>query len=307
MTINARIKGSWGLAVSAMCLALGVAVGQQAVAGIQGTRHNLSSTGTATYTTFTVTSAGTGTATSTFGSGTATANHTTNGTAEICVFCHTPHGGQAGTDKPPLWNKGLTTGGFTTYSSTTMDGAAATGLVGSVSLACLSCHDGSQAMDNMINAPGSGGYAAGGANQNWTWSVSSTMPSGVTNLGKDLSNDHPVAIPFCGGGVTGSATDGTSTLSGGTCADTDFNGPGFSTGGSNKVYSKKVGAAQVFWVDTATTTKRDKTDLILYDATGVTGPTVECASCHDPHSSTNATFLRISNANSAVCLACHNK
>ena len=30
--------------------------------------------------------------------------------------------------------------------------------VGSVSLACLSCHDGAQAMDNLINAPGSGGY-----------------------------------------------------------------------------------------------------------------------------------------------------
>jgi predicted CXXCH cytochrome family protein len=35
-------------------------------------------------------------------------------------------------------------------------------------------------------------------------------------------------------------------------------------------------------------------------------PFVECASCHDPHTE-NATFLRISNAGSAVCLACHTK
>ncbi len=307
MTINTTIKGGWGIAASALCFALGLAVGQQAVAGISSTRHNLSSSGTTTYTTFTVTSAGTGTQTSTFGTGTATANHTTNGTAEICVFCHTPHGGQVGNDKPPLWNKHLNAANsYTTYSSTTMDGTS--DLTGSVSLACLSCHDGTQAMDNMINAPGSGGYAAGGANQNWSWSVSSTMPSGaVTEIGKDLSNDHPVAIPFCGGGVTGSAVDGTATAAGGTCADADFNGPGGSTGSSNKVYSKKVGTNQVFWVDTATPTKREKTDLMLYSTTNATGPTVECASCHDPHSSTNATFLRISNAGSAVCLTCHNK
>jgi predicted CXXCH cytochrome family protein len=222
------------------------------------------------------------------------------------VFCHTPHGGQVGTDKPPLWNKALPASGtYTVYSSTTMDGAS--DLTGSVSLACLSCHDGSQAMDNMINAPGSGGYSAGGANQNWSWSVSSTMPGGaVTNLGKDLTNDHPVAIPFCGGGVTG-AGNAAVTAATGTCADADFNGPGFSTGGSNKVYSKTVGSNEVFWVDTNDASKRDKTDLMLYGTTNATGPTVECASCHDPHSSTNATFLRISNANSAVCLACHNK
>lgn len=34
---------------------------------------------------------------------------------------------------------------------------------------------------------------------------------------------------------------------------------------------------------------------------------VECGSCHNPHEDTNATFLRISNAASALCLDCHNK
>jgi predicted CXXCH cytochrome family protein len=42
--------------------------------------------------------------------------------------------------------------------------------------------------------------------------------------------------------------------------------------------------------------------------TNVTGgTTIECVSCHDPHVETPALFLRTSNANSALCLACHNK
>jgi hypothetical protein len=71
----------------------------------------------------------------------------------------------------------------------------------------------------------------------------------------------------------------------------------------------------VWWVDTGATGigARSKSDMILYTRTfaGVNGPSVECASCHDPHVEAGgvagATFLRVSNAGSAVCLACHNK
>lgn len=82
--------------------------------------------------------------------------------------------------------------------------------------------------------------------------------------------------------------------------------------------SKMINDKAVWWVDTGTT-GRQKTDMQLYtrtDASGVgsggatlTGaqPFVECASCHDPHTDQQATFLRISNAGSAVCLACHIK
>ncbi|MEQ1806315.1 MAG: hypothetical protein ABL900_13150, partial [Burkholderiaceae bacterium] len=76
---------------------------------------------------------------------------------------------------------------------------------------------------------------------------------------------------------------------------------------------------QVFWVETGGIGKQ-RTDLPLYQrATGGLGPLVECASCHDPHVSSGQTgptgtgrvagetFLRISNASSAVCTACHVK
>jgi hypothetical protein len=81
----------------------------------------------------------------------------TGNTSETCVFCHTPHGSDTNA-AVPLWNKELPDPtSYTRYSTlgtSTLDGEEAP--VGSVSLACLSCHDGSQAVDTVLNVPGSG-------------------------------------------------------------------------------------------------------------------------------------------------------
>jgi len=37
------------------------------------------------------------------------------------------------------------------------------------------------------------------------------------------------------------------------------------------------------------------------------GDQLECATCHNPHEATNATFLRVTNVNSSLCLTCHIK
>jgi predicted CXXCH cytochrome family protein len=261
-----------------------LAVSSQTLAqGIKNSRHNLSSTNV-------------------FG---ADGNKVSN-TDEVCVFCHTPHGASNVTGAPPLWNKFLpaTPTGYTTYStanSSTIDGNVLG--IGSVSIACLSCHDGTQAMDNIINAPGSGNYDATGGGTNglaWSWTGSPRataegLLTGIANLTKDLRDDHPIGIQYCGGGPT-AAAPGTA------CRDGDFFAPANGT----------INAQTVFWVNTTGgTAGREKTDMILYNrdfvGAGGVGPSVECASCHDPHNNTNATFLRISNTGSAVCLACHNK
>lgn len=257
------------------------AVMQPALAGIAETKHNLGSTGTGV-------------------------NHTTD-TTEICVFCHTPHGFDS--TGAPLWNKLLPINTvYTTYaslSSGTMDGIV--GKPGAVSLACLSCHDGAQAMDNIINAPGSGGYdpTGGGADgRGFTWVGNHQINGKLINaggsaamLGTDLSNDHPIGLDYCGGPKNGVI---------GTCKDPDFVIPTAGIGGDM--------ATGPWWVDTADGTNgvRQKTDLILYAAksdrtTGI-GPQVECGSCHDPHSN-NGLFLRrlAGNTNSTTCLSCHVK
>lgn len=276
-------------------LAIGLVFGMSGVAyaaatGIAATKHNLSSSGTGP-------------------------NHTT-ATDQICVFCHTPHGSDTGA-AVPLWNKKLTVGPFNVYNSTA---ASATSSidgeimgVGSVSIACLSCHDGTQAMDNMLNQPGTGGYNAAGANLGGVWTGAATMAgTPIPVLGTDLRNDHPIGIQYCGGGLTGSA--GTVT---GTCNDADFIGAATRTDShfsSAVVKTKDINSSPVFWVETGTANgTREKTDISLYTRTFTagTGPSVECGSCHDPHveskGSDNIMFMRVTTAGSAICLSCHVK
>jgi len=263
--------GVWIAAAAVMMFAAMAAETALAQTSIRDTKHNLGTAGTGTV-------------------------HLTTGTDEVCVFCHTPHGGQVGT--APLWNKNLPSTTYQLYGSTGGESATLDGqvlVVGSVSQACLSCHDGTQAMDNMINAPGSGGYNPAGARPGgYTWTgalADGQMPAaGITNLGSDLRNDHPIGVEYCGGGITEAA---------GTCRDPDFKAVSRST----------INGLVQFWVDTAGPGTREKADMILYrrNFTAGVGPSVECGSCHDPHNYSNPTFLRVANSTSSLCLSCHVK
>jgi hypothetical protein len=98
---------------------------------------------------------------------------------QICQPCHTPHGGMATVTSAPLWNHTETTHAFTLYSSTvssTYQGGTAT--ITGVSKLCLSCHDGTVALDSFGGATGT------------------TMLTGSTLVGFDLSNDHPVGFTY---------------------------------------------------------------------------------------------------------------
>lgn len=223
-------------------------------------------------------------------------------TNEVCVYCHTPHGADT-TAVVPLWNKTLPTSTYQRYSdlnTSSLDGTEAA--VGSVSLACLSCHDGSQAMDTVINAPGRG------MNSGAIGTVGVMAGTPVPMLGTDLQNDHPISIQYGGGGPTAADADG---VYAGALGDPDFTPPTKATINTNPAW----------WVDSEAVPdgQRQRTDMILYtraDAPAGAGaarqPFVECGSCHDPHNSStqgpgSVAFLRTSNAASAVCVACHDK
>jgi predicted CXXCH cytochrome family protein len=226
-----------------------------------------------------------------------------DGTTEICVFCHTPHGSAS---EAPLWNRIIgTASSLTPYTSTTMDGEAV--LAGSPSLACLSCHDGTQAMNTVINATSSAtdyGYNATGAPMSGTWTgagiggIMAGADNTVPNLGTNLNNDHPVAVPFAGGGL-----DDTPSVS--EFGDSDFRVPDTGVIGGQQVWWLEFDPADGATDDTNDGT-RTKVDLMLYtrNSTGF----VECGSCHDPHND-RAQFLRAPSGNvgSQLCLACHNK
>ena len=138
----------------------------------------------------------------------------------------------------------------------------------------------------------------------------------ISSSGLDFRSDHPFGNQYGGGAIS---TDGPPAAPGvyrnTLMRDSDF----------NSAQSAILNGQSVWWIDTVggTAGVREKTDMQLYTrvvaqrvsptsmatAEPVTRPEpfVECASCHDPHSAANPTFLRIVNTGSAVCLACHSK
>ncbi len=96
---------------------------------------------------------------------------------KICIACHTPHNGDLTIADAPLWNHELTVGPFTPYSSPTLD--ATVGDPDNNSKLCLSCHDGTIALENF-------GGATGGTN----------FISPANKVGPDMSGHHPVTFIY---------------------------------------------------------------------------------------------------------------
>jgi predicted CXXCH cytochrome family protein len=101
--------------------------------------------------------------------------------SEICIFCHTPHNSRP---DAPLWNRNDPGSTYILYNSSTTQ--AAPGQPDGSSILCLSCHDGTIALGNVISRTTPIGFAGG----------ITTMPPGTSNLSTDLSNDHPVSFVY---------------------------------------------------------------------------------------------------------------
>ncbi len=108
---------------------------------------------------------------------------------EVCVFCHTPHGSSG---VAPLWNRSLSAGPYRIYESSSL--RARVGQPTGSSKLCLSCHDGTIALGDVLSraAP----ISIAGADR---------MPPGPSNLGTDLSDDHPISFPYSSSFGTGAS------------------------------------------------------------------------------------------------------
>ncbi|MEI8290408.1 MAG: cytochrome c3 family protein [Verrucomicrobiota bacterium] len=113
------------------------------------------------------------------------------GTTELCKYCHTPHLAQSATltgGAAPLWNHQSTVQSYTLYSSATFLGSSTQ--PGPQSKLCLSCHDGTVAIDSYANA---------GIIQSGTHTMISLGAS--TNLigaSGSLTSDHPISFVYNG-------------------------------------------------------------------------------------------------------------
>ena len=140
-----------------------------------------------------------------FSAGSAIRNTDATINGQTCVFCHTPHMGSVSV---PLWNRSGSTATYQVYASSTLDTAAPTSaaIQSSVSGACLSCHDGSIAIDVLTNLNGvahaasvaftrqATAKATYGNNGTGTGNI---LAGGTPFLGTDLRNDHPPCRSRC--------------------------------------------------------------------------------------------------------------
>jgi len=195
---------------------------------------------------------------------------------EVCAFCHFPQGAPNAAQAPSWSRNGNGNGNgngakasFTTYPTLGISSpmAESTNAVGSVSLACLSCHDGTHAQ----------------------------------NVGVGMRGDysHPIGVPYGHGAFVrdqGLATTEIMFLAR-NIEDIDFKRPEVDF----------INRVPVWWVETGEYGRQKSDIQLysrIDEFSGLETPFIECSTCHDPHSRANM-FLRIQNDQSRLCMTCH--
>ena len=110
-----------------------------------------------------------------------------NTTGEICLPCHAPHGNIKGLPyHAPLWNHSVPTNTYTVYTSDTLTATDVDQPSGATKL-CLSCHDGTVALDNFSRKTTGTAFMRPGA-----------ASPGVNhwNFGTNLSATHPLSFVY---------------------------------------------------------------------------------------------------------------
>ena len=98
------------------------------------------------------------------------------GGGQVCAACHTPHNAMGSVSAAPIWNHTVTTQTYVLYASSTLKSTMGQP-TGSDKL-CLSCHDGTVAVDSYRGAAGM------------------TFISSANNLGTNLNVHHPSSFLY---------------------------------------------------------------------------------------------------------------
>ncbi len=196
-----------------------------------------------------------------------------------CVYCHAPQGARAEAAQAPRWQSSEPVA-FSVYGGKAFDAAT---FEGGATLLCMSCHDATQ-------APVVGGSP----------------------------NDHPVGVRYAG--VRGPRSPlpdlqlprsiDAAPLAHDLGVQARPRARAGSVAGFRAPARGVINDRTVWWVATSpNSARRTRSDLPLFTneaASTAEGsvPTVECATCHDPHND-KPMFLRVSNDGSRLCLSCH--
>jgi predicted CXXCH cytochrome family protein len=224
----------------------------------------------------------------------------------LCRFCHTPH--RAG-QTIALWNRELPAQAYDLYESSTLE--AVVDQPTGASRLCLSCHDGTIALGNVLHAPGE--------------NIAPLGPlQGRVLLGTDLSDDHPVSFVYdetlamANGELALPQTligpvrlDRTGRVQCSSCHDPHSDTfPKFlvtelENGTLCTTCHQKAG-----WDGSSHATSTATWNGVGEDPwPGSPVGTVAgnaCLSCHDPHSAARPERLLVRAPDEQVCLVCHN-
>ncbi|MBF0310472.1 MAG: cytochrome c3 family protein [Magnetococcales bacterium] len=244
-----------------------------------------------------------------------------NNYEEVCVYCHTPHG--ANTEiKAPLWNRTFKSNTYQTYDAMgTPSLTAAVSQPGVASLTCLSCHDGTVAIDSIINMPGPGNYNANAKTSHqetfldaWRDTTTGAGKGSLKHyaIGQSSPNEsYGCMVCHSGPGGFEVATDFTA-FNIGTDLRNDhpvgINMPSTRFGQDFNAPSQQ--GDKLAFYDLDGDSRADANEVRYYKTSN--DFRVECASCHDPHGvrqaggQLNPSFLRVNNqTNSTLCQTCH--
>lgn len=229
--------------------------------------------------------------------------------AQSCLFCHAPH---SASPIAPLWNRGNPGSTYTPYTSSTS--LSRPGQPTGASLLCLSCHDGTIALGDVLSRGTRIGMAGG----------NTTMPAGNGNLGTDLSDDHPISFAYTAtlaasrGELANPATltgkvklDAGGLLQCTTCHDAhdDSNGkflvmPNQASALCQTCHTKNYWNASDHKLSAKTWNGAGTDPWPHTSATTVAANA--CESCHRPHSAGGRKWLLNTAAEENNCYSCHN-
>lgn len=228
---------------------------------------------------------------------------------QICLFCHAPHNAAP---SAPLWNRRNPGGNYIPYASSTAKANA--GQPTGTSLTCLSCHDGTIALGDLLSRTSLVSMSGG-----------TTMPAGNSNLGTDLSDDHPISITYSSSlaaAHNGELAD-PATLTGKVKLDaagqlqcTSCHDPHDDTNGKFLVMANTASAlCQTCHTKNYWSTSSHRLSGATWNGAGTNpwphtaGKTVAanaCENCHRPHSAGGKKWLLNAKAEEDNCYSCHN-
>ena len=226
---------------------------------------------------------------------------------QICIFCHTPH---SSLPAAPLWNRNDPGISYTLYQSSTLQ--AAPGQPDGSAILCLSCHDGTIALGNVVSRTSDITFAGG----------ITTMPAGGGNLTTDLSDDHPVSFTYSvassGDNQIKAAPVMPAQLENGKVQCVSCHDPHNDINGKFLVATKQYSDLcfkchdRNFWsssshnLSTATWNSSGTDPWAHIEVPYATVAENACENCHDPHNAGGNIRLLKSGAEENNCLDCHN-